>query len=424
MKFSIDWLENAANAAPEENATIASLRIFIKNQNITEHRQRNEQNNDHIAVSMYGLAEGLVYNWWSIFGTREQSTQLRYYRCGYLLPDIHLAFDGSTFKVWTDHYSYPDADLSFAASHVTETMSRQHTEDILSTVIADVLQRLDARDCKNTGLHLRWQRVRASSKSAAERSFCEAAGSLGLDPYQIPDEEASFIESAERLFSEPEALIEFTAGSRHVNKERLMRWAMYVLESNQQPQYQLANLNSITRSVGNASASAQGSRAWATGYRNARAVRRILDLSQATPLRTYRDLAVKFGATHSFALAPQINGINAIRHTTQNSTNVYLRNHGTSASAQEANLFSLARAIGDAVCFPDISVSPVNALKNAYRQAAGRAFAAEFLAPSDEIQNMLSDENDVDTIADNFGVSAQTIQLQIENRTRITESCQ
>jgi len=49
----------------------------------------------------------------------------------------------------------------------------------------------------------------------------------------------------------------------------------------------------------------------------------------------------------------------------------------------------------------------------------GRAFAAEFLAPSDEIEAMKAEKRDVVTIANEFAVSQQVIEYQIANRDRI-----
>jgi hypothetical protein len=98
---------------------------------------------------------------------------------------------------------------------------------------------------------------------------------------------------------------------------------------------------------------------------------------------------------------------------------VHLRNHGDTQEAAAAHLFAFARAVGDAACFPEPQLGPVTELRSAYRQAAGRAFAAEFLAPSDEIEAMRADRRDVVTIANEFAVSQQVIDYQITNRKRI-----
>lgn len=96
-----------------------------------------------------------------------------------------------------------------------------------------------------------------------------------------------------------------------------------------------------------------------------------------------------------------------------------MREHGTSSYARASHLFTFARAVGDAVCFPPETRSPVNELHAAHRQAAGRAFAAELLAPIDEVRSMHEDGRDSVSIADDFGVSTAMIDRQWENRDRI-----
>ena len=108
--------------------------------------------------------------------------------------------------------------------------------------------------------------------------------------------------------------------------------------------------------------------------------------------------------------------------TGEDGLHIHLRNHGDSKEAASGHLFAFARAVGDAACFPKHQLAPITELRSAYRQAAGRAFAAEFLAPSDEIEAMREDGRDIVTIADEFGVAQQVIERQIVNRSRITSS--
>ncbi len=101
---------------------------------------------------------------------------------------------------------------------------------------------------------------------------------------------------------------------------------------------------------------------------------------------------------------------------------IHLRNHGDTQEAAASHLFAFARAVGDAACFPEPQLAPITELRSAYRQAAGRAFAAEFLAPSDEIEAMRADKRDIVTIANEFAVSQQVIEHQIANRDRILDA--
>ena len=65
----------------------------------------------------------------------------------------------------------------------------------------------------------------------------------------------------------------------------------------------------------------------------------------------------------------------------------------------------------------------VNELGDAERQAAGRAFAAEFLAPVQSILDMADSGCDDYEIAGTFKVSPLVVEHQMENQDRIRQAC-
>src|SRR5262249_51197063 len=134
--------------------------------------------------------------------------------------------------------------------------------------------------------------------------------------------------------------------------------------------------------------------AWALGYRRAHAVKKQLGITQKSRFKELGALARQFGASHNFETAGKIDGIRALRSDHSGIVSIHLRDHGSSSYAEEAARFSFTRAVGDVACFPEPTRSVVNELHFATRQAAGRAFAAEFLAPVEEIKSMLADRHD------------------------------
>ncbi len=421
MRHSIDWLDDALNEAPEERATVGGLRLFVNEKNVTHHLVEGRVS-DHITVALYGLVHGLTHDWWSIFGARDCEFSLRQYRTGYLLPDIRFHFDGAAFEISAHECAYDNPDLRFWGG-AREVMSRREGEDWLSRLIDDVLARLAAMNVKDTSAAMRWRRVQSSSKSIDERSFCEAAGSLRMDPYQISESAANFIEVSREVFTDDDSLVEFVSGSGNANREKLIAWVQRMMrpETNK---YRLADLQSLAVGVKAIAPMKQNERAWELGYRRARAMRQQRDLQHNHRFSSFVDLARTFGAGVSYEPAPVVNGINALRREQPNGTHIHLRNHGDSEEASVLHLFAMARSVGDAVCFPNVEVAPINGLQQAYRQAAGRAFAAEFLAPIDEILSMQRDGRDVVAIANEFRVSSAVIDHQIENKDRIAAACQ
>ena len=419
MKHSIEWLDDAVNAAPEERATAADLRLFINDtQNVTMHLLDGEVGN-HVTVSLYALAHGLVHDWWSIFGARDREVSLRRYRTGYLLPDVRIRFDGAAFEISAHQYVYDDPDLRFWGG-ANEVMSREDGETWLTQLIQDILHRLSSKGIRGTSAALRWERVLSSSRSN-ERAFCEAAGGLGLDPYQISEDAADFIEKAELLFG-TEALVEFVSGAKEVDKSRLITWVEKMARMTGL-KYRLASLRPIVDEVARNVPQRTDEPAWAAGYRRARALRLALNLNQAHRFSSFQDLAHRLGAARGYNVAQKVDGIRALRRERPDGIHVHIRNHGDYPAATTGHLFALARAVGDAACFPEAQLAPINHLHHAFRQAAGRAFAAEFLAPIDEITSMQESKRDIFSIANEFAVAPAVVQHQIENKDRIAAAC-
>lgn len=415
MRHSIEWFDGASNAAPEEQATVADLQLFVGGLNVTQHLAAGATS-DRITVSLYGMVHGLTHDWWTIFGVRDQTVSLTGYRTGYLLPDLRFGFDGGAFEIQAHQRVYEQPDVRFWGGP-SEVMSRAEGEASLSSLIEEVLSRLRQRGLSSTSAALRWQRVMASRRSEEESVFCEAAGSLGMDPYEIDNATAIFIEKAEALFGR-EALIEFVSGAGNVDRGRLLDW-VEKMARNKGFQYRLADLRPIVDQAVHDMPVRANEAAWAAGYRRARRVRQLLNLGQSGRFASFRDVAKIFGAPRNYNLAPRVDGIRALRRDREDGLHVHLRNHGDTKEAASAHLFAFARAIGDAACFPEPQMGPITELRSAYRQAAGRAFAAEFLAPSDEIECMRSERRDVVTIANEFAVSQQVIDYQVANRQRI-----
>ena len=93
MKLQVKaWVDDVENAVPEERATVASFQIHIGKENATVHIE-NGKESECLTGSVYGLADGMVREWWRIFGGRDEPVAIRRYRDGYVLPDVRLRVD-------------------------------------------------------------------------------------------------------------------------------------------------------------------------------------------------------------------------------------------------------------------------------------------------------------------------------------------
>ncbi len=419
MRFSADWHDDARNAAAEERATVADLRLWLDGQNVCLHVW-DAAAVDHVTLPLYPLAEGLAHQWWTLFGSRDAAQSFIRYRSGYAIPDLRLSFDGEAFTYTVRQRRYRNPPVRFWADTALTT-TRAAAEAQLSGFIEAVLDRLRTCGIPGTSAALRWQRVQASRADLAEAAFCEAAGALRLDPYQIDAEAAAAIEAAAALF-EGECLAEFLAGTGINDCRRLIAWVGSV-ESRSDAQSRVADLPDLAAAVSAQAANPGAEPAWARGYRHARLLRQVMGWGGTRRFATWMDVAKAVGAGARFALAPPVNGIRLLRSHKGADVHLHVRTHGRSAEAQASHLFTVARGVGDVVCFPLPQRAPVNELRAAYRQAAGRAFAAEFLAPVREVLAMQADGHDAVAIAEDFAVSTDVIERQIENADRIEAAC-
>lgn len=435
MRFEIDWQPTGPNAAPEESATVADLRVVIGDNNACVNMQPrrrgkktgavtrgNVRREDHVTVSVYPLAEEIALGWWRLFGARDERLRLIDGRAGYALPDVQLAFDGCGFDATSQPIEYQNPEVAFTCRSA-ERLSRAAAESALTDFVEQVQDRLAASNVW-AGLQQRWRRVLASRQDAGESAFCEAAGALGLDPYNIRDEPAAFIANAGALFR-GEPLAELLSGLRSSSKragragDDVLAW-LRSAEARPAGSSRLPGIDDLRDGMAEIRQAAANRMPWWGGYRCARAARSQLNIGTGERLQV-PGLAARLDGG-AFHIAGSVAGVRAVVEMRDDATRVHLR-RVNSRYRDSSELFAFARAIGDAVANPPAERSPVNDLRDAARQATGRAFAAEFLAPVEEVLSMQEDGKDQSEMAEHFGVAKDLVERQLQNQERIREAC-
>ncbi len=423
MRWEFEWQDGASNAVAEERATVADLHIEIGDQNVCEFRLGSEpQLNDHIALPLYVPAEALARHWWRIMGGRgDAAFSLRGHRNGYLVPDLQIRCTGPLVEIDSKEFVYWNERVRFINS-AKEAIAREEAERELGRIVQATIDKLSQSGLAATFLHEQWARVEASRRDPAETVFCEAAGALGLDPYAINEEAAWAIERAGALF-DGEVLLEFLAGAKpdFVNGV-VLDWVNQRLQEPHEARRVpfVDDLKSID-ALRKARARRPGERPWGVGYRVADFVRRELDVKAGKVADTPMSLAKIFG-NNEFESTQPVTGVRALISRHGDHTVVHLPAREPSDAVHPPKVFSLARALGDALCFPDTPRSIVNGLDHADRQATGRAFAAEFLAPSAAVTELRGRGLDEEDIALELGVSEKVVGHQIQNASRIRDA--
>lgn len=417
LYFSTDWVKGARNAIVEERRTLCDLRIYVDGKNICVFDDFEDNTTlDCLTIPAVHLAEGIANNWWQILGSRDREQSITRYRSGFALPDLIFRSDGSTIEVFSRVYLSRNPHIRFKIQ-ARATLTRADAEQALSKFVYSVVDRLKDAGIDSSEVGICWKRVSETRHDPEERAFCEAAGALGSDPYSIPESDEEFIEASSSFFSD-EALIEFLAGTKKGDRSVYSAEWLNSLERRPQKVSLLPDLASLHVAIRERVRRDPRDMPWALGYRAARECRRILGAGEGVRYRSVAAIARVLGSAH-FGTTEIAGDIRALISHDKGRTHIHLHENGSTS----ANNFALGRAMGDSVVFRESGRAVVNNLRHAERQATGRAFAAEFLAPANEVMGMSNDGKDTEEMADEFDVDPQVILDQLHNRQRIEEAC-
>ena len=297
------------------------------------------------------------------------------------------------------------------------TLERRGLEAIprFENALLEAFLRPVARHLRSSGrvdrpLHSLLARLESSRADSEEIAFCRVAGALDMSPYDLSNEIAGDVREVVSTFPDEDARLDFAS-------------SLAVDELREQKDWLAAELSQHARSNGLSALGRMRARCaavggavplqpWRLGRDCARLVRKELKLAPDRNLRGVGDIASVFGADR-FALSDRAPGaLRGFQTLSSNEPVVLVEDEGPSVSA-----FTLCRAIGDyvahgssAACVADIYTE---------RQAVGRAFAAEFLAPGEGVVHMVEEEGQsVGRIARHFGVGPEVVHRQYNNYSR------
>jgi hypothetical protein len=401
FKIEVDeWLPGNAGT-PEIRETTAEISIKVKAYYVTELEDRRARSvRKTVRASAYVLATWLVANWWRLRWEpdRKQTTvnsqslewelshELAASGGGYVWPPVMLSSDGYHMFVRCEgREKSTDESLSPIRylNSFGESVDVSSFEVGVSNFVEQVLARLDASRLRHTSLHELWSEVRTerTKKPLEARRKLEAL--LGVDP----DEEARLISGLLKWQDKVGklALEEIAAASGTHDVETILSATAEAAKSvrifSRISDYHkikslLADKGSISDSVPWKLAKEAAyvvREVWGLHMRPVgnRAIADRLNINESILSETHSDKPVTVG----------------IRGPQEEQLKLLLR-----PTRQEQQRFDLARLIGD-----HIGVDSGDNWKPAThsmtaRQKFQRAFAAEFLCPSDELYNRYKNE--------------------------------
>lgn len=413
MRFSADWLDEGVSVAEELRATACLLEIEVSGRIVSRFvDNRTDRAHNRIAMPAYPPAEGLARVWWSLIAGRSGTISLRHFREGYALPDVRFSPDGRFVNIGVEPFEYDNPPVVFPIGAGERSTIGAFERDA-GRFIDAVLERLREEGIDGTWLAERWNAIAESREDADELAFCEAAGALGIDPYLCTEEEADRIEASANSFM-GEALPEFLAGCDYDHIPNALDW---ITEAEVQlgDRAILPNLPGVAQAVrGRVNDVIANEHPWEVGYRAAEDCRRQIGLPVATALQTPSEIADLFDNQHFETAASRARGLRAEVNNSGDEARIVVGGPGRPTSLN----FATMRAVGDYLVYQQPGRSPINDTYS-YRQAVGRAFAAEMLAPAEVILQMRDNGMSIEDIAAERHVSEWAVTHHLENHDRM-----
>lgn len=413
LKLSIEWEDPCSAKGEELRATWCRLSIHIGQTPVTRvHDERAQTVREAVYCSAYPLAEWFAFNWWALLNESERPSSsperhnLRFAREGFALPNLELFSEGTVVRAVWKPYRPPSAPVRFLDEGFA-LLDRNVFVSEIQTFVGKVVARLDSQSVPRMFLTREWSSIRETS--AAERDFCETAGALGLDPYDLEDKTANEILFIAQSFP-AEMKREFFLAADWTILTQQARWISKCLR-------QLQDYGTKTKLAGKKGlyrTHARSSTPWQSGYDLARQFRKDFGFGKPTkPLSIDRLCGLKDGNLPVIRVGEehQLDAVASL--ATDLGPQV-----ATSKDRESSKSYLLARALCEYVC----SNSEESALLtriSSDRQKRNRAFAAELLAPADGIRKLISGSrvarDEVAEIAAQLHVSEWLVEHQLQN---------
>lgn len=294
-------------------------------------------------------------------------------------------------------------DVEAQSSLLTFSCSSASAVDMLMERLLEPLAtRLEHGRRFDRPLHALFERLKDTLEYKSETDFAKTAGALGMSPYGLSDGAAASIHWLMSEMPEEDTRLDFASATLPETFERELKWSREQLRA-------CRRTNALDGLLELKRGRPRGEKSWLRGKNAARALRRDLKLAPDASVGGIDGLLRLFCAKRfEFSDAPA-DTLLGYRGCVSSKPVAVLKDTGP-----RGNAFLLARTVGDLLTHDD-EEAPVTEV-HSIRQAVGRAFAAEFLAPSDAVVHMIeSDKRPKLAVATHFGVDLAVIAHQYGN---------
>lgn len=283
-------------------------------------------------------------------------------------------------------------------------------QNLLDDVLRPAVSEMRSRGRYDRPIQSKFARLEDTLSYEQDVVFARTAGSLGESPYNLTNEWAQKVRDLISEIPDEESRLDFCSAVLKDGIDEAEAWTRSEI-TKQGDRNAMPELRVLSEELRETPAESRA-RAYQRGISMAKKLRKHLKLSSETGIANTVKLAAMFGAG-GFETSPAAPcALRAFQSQTHNAPTIVVEKE-TAADTK----FILARAIGDFLVFR----SKTSCVANLYtdRQAVGRAFAAEFIAPAESVVRMIEeDDQSVERVAEHYGAPAHVIQHQYGNNFR------
>lgn len=348
----------------------------------------------------------ILRNWWRLLHRRTDPFRLFKLERpvdGEMSRAMLLA-EATGRKVRLSARSLDEQDEGWASSPLTLDQS-EFRSLILDELVAPAITYLRQGRRFDRPVEALLRRIEDIERYPEEFRFWRTAGALGLAQTEIEAPLAADISRLIAAVADEDACLDFASGTNPDHVAAALSWALTEIGAKAQTN-RLPGLVELRASVDPA---AEGQRPHHIGTRRAAQAREQLNIGADRSIGGMAGLTRMFGGS---GFAPSLAGEDVIRGFQgygEAEPVVVVKSEGPRSTG-----FLVARAVGDYLVFGSRE-APIADLYTD-RQAVGRAFAAEFLAPASGVIHMIEEEQQSKmTVADHYGVHLDVIDWQYRN---------
>lgn len=359
----------------------------------------------HATVNLTEICKTLLANWWRLVCRRGDPFKM--------FPVQKEAGDGASQAILlaesTGHM------VLFVRSLLNDAdawniprlslMEDKFTGIVLDELVRPLVTRLRASKHFDHPVESLLRRFEEILHNRADLEFWRTAGALGLSYATMGESAASDVINLIHAISDEDARLDLASANSSGQIGESLTWIKQEVAAK-------ADVNSLPRLVefGRHTPIAGGAKPYVVGTERARDMRRRLELSPDRAVGGIEGLAKVFGGVGNFTPSPAGEELLRGHQSSRGDVPVIVvKDQGPKSTA-----FLLSRAIGDYLVFGSPEASIVDIYSD--RQAVGRAFAAEFMAPAKGVVRMVEEEGiPLGAVAAHYGVVSEVVRHQYEN---------